>query len=144
MRQNLKAYKKVDVDSSILDSNPHQIILMMFDGMLQGIAVGKGAIERKDLAVKATALTKAINILEALRNSLDFESEPDISKNFDVMYSYCIDCVVDASVSLDVAKLDEVVTMIKPIRDAWKDIPEESKQEGLTLLAGKNKQLEGA
>ena len=79
MRQNLKAYKQVNVNSSLLESNPHQIILMMFDGMLQGIAVAKGAIERKDFELKSQSLTKAINILEALRQSLDFDNQPEIS-----------------------------------------------------------------
>lgn len=144
MRQNLKAYKQVNVNSSLLESNPHQIILMMFDGMLQGIAVAKGAIERKDLELKSQSITKAINILEALRQSLDFDSQPEISKNFDVMYCYCIDRLADISVSLDVAAFSEVVEMIKPIRDAWFAMPENSKQEGLSLLAEKNKLAEGA
>ncbi|SEK49689.1 flagellar protein FliS [Colwellia chukchiensis] len=144
MRQNLKAYKQVDVNSSLLESNPHQIILMMFDGMLQGIAVAKGAIERKDYELKAKSISKAINILQALRQSLDFESQPEISNNFDVMYSYCIDKLTDISVSLDVDGFAEVVDMLKPLRDAWFAMPESGKQEGLTLLAEKNKQVAGA
>ncbi|AZQ85520.1 flagellar export chaperone FliS [Colwellia sp. Arc7-635] len=144
MRQNLKAYKQVDVNSSLLESNPHQIILMMFDGMLQGIAVAKGAIERKDYELKSKSITKAINILEALRKSLDFESQPEISDNFDIMYSYCIDRLADISVSLDVSAFPEVVGMLKPLRDAWFAMPESSKQEGLSLLSEKNKLAEGA
>mgnify|MGYP000061852963 FL=1 len=144
MRQNLKAYKQVNVNSSLLESNPHQIILMMFDGMLQGIAVAKGAIERKDFELKSQSLTKAINILEALRQSLDFDNQPEISKNFDVMYSYCIDRLADISVSLDVDAFSEVVDMLKPLRDAWFAMPESGKQEGLSLLAEKNKLAEGA
>ena len=144
MRQNLKAYKQVDVNSSLLESNPHQIILMMFDGMLQGIAVAKGAIERKDYELKSKSITKAINILEALRQSLDFDSQPEISRNFDVMYSYCINKLAEISVSLDITAFVEVVDMLKPLRDAWFAIPEASKQEGLSLLAEKNKLAEGA
>jgi flagellar protein FliS len=144
MRQNLKAYKQVDVNSNLLESNPHQIILMMFDGMLQGIAVAKGAIERKDYELKSKSITKAINILEALRQSLDFDNQPEISRNFDVMYSYCIDKLAEISVSLDITAFVEVVDMLKPLRDAWFAIPEASKQEGLSLLAEKNKLAEGA
>lgn len=144
MRQNIKAYKQVDINSSILESNPHQIILMMFDGMLQGVAVAKGAIERKDYELKSQSLTKSINILDALIQSLDFDIEPEISKNFEVMYSYCIHCLTEASSSLEADKLDEVIEMIKPVRAAWSEMPEASKQEGLTLLAEKEKLAEGA
>ena len=53
MRQNLKAYKQVNLHSSLLESNPHQVILMMFDGALQSISVAKGAIERKNFELKS-------------------------------------------------------------------------------------------
>ena len=40
MRQNLKAYKQVNLHSSLLESNPHQVILMMFDGAFGGLNIG--------------------------------------------------------------------------------------------------------
>jgi flagellar protein FliS len=144
MRQNLKAYKQVDKHTNLLESNPHQVILMMFDGALQGIAVAKGAIERRDLELKSQSITKAINIFDALRNSLDFDSQPKISENFSVMYSYCIEKLMEISVNLDKSGLDELVNMVKPLRDAWFDMPEAAKSEGLSLLAEKNKLAEGA
>ncbi|WP_286233295.1 flagellar export chaperone FliS [Thalassotalea sediminis] len=140
MRKNLSAYKQVDINSNILASDPHQIILLMFDGLLKGVATARGAIERKDFELKAQSLTKSINILDALIQSLDFDSQPEISKNFQVMYSYCIDCLMKASTSLDIAKLDEVVDMIKPVRSAWSEMPEDAKQEGLDKLKQKNEQ----
>jgi len=143
MRQNLKAYKQVNVNSTILDANPHQLVLMMFDGMLQGVAVAKGAIERKDYLLKSESLTKATNILQALRQSLDFDVEPEVSNNFDVTYEYCIQRIADASVLLDCTILDEVVSLIKPIRDAWFDMPEQQKQEGLEAVAKKREALQG-
>jgi flagellar protein FliS len=144
MRQNLKAYKQVNLKTNLLESNPHQVILMMFDGMLQGVAVAKGAIERKDLALKSESMTKSINILNALRNSLDFDSQPEISQNFDGLYGYCIDRLAEVSTSLDISGFDEVINLIKPIRDAWSEMSEDAKKEGLSLLAEKNKIAQGA
>lgn len=144
MRQNLQAYKKVNIDSNILASDPHKIIVMMFDGVLQSISQAKGAIERKDLALKSTSMTKSINILNALRNSLDFTSEPEISKRFDDLYAYCIDQLNDISLTLNAEGIDEVFNLLKPLRDAWFDMPEESKKEGLSLLEERNKLTQGA
>ena len=141
MRQNLKAYKKVNIESTLLTSNPHQVILMMYDGALQNMFNAKGAIERSDLSLKSETITKAINIFNALRNSLDFESQPAISKNFDDLYSYCVNKLVDISVTLKSDEIDEVVALIKPVRDAWAEMPEAGKQEGLQLLKEKNAEL---
>ena len=88
MRQNLKAYKKVNIESSMLAADPHQVVLMMLDGALESIALAKGAIERKDLANKSKMMTKAVNILSALRSALDKDAEPKVSENFDNLYSY--------------------------------------------------------
>ncbi|UUO23148.1 flagellar export chaperone FliS [Colwellia sp. M166] len=137
MRKNLQTYRKVNIESGVLSSDPHQLILMMFDGALRAIAEAKGAIERKDLASKSIAITKAINIFSALRESLDKESEPKISENFDNLYTYCITKLIDLSISLKVEGLDEISAFIRPIRDAWSQMPESSKQEGISLIKNK-------
>lgn len=137
MRKNLKTYRQVNIESGVLSSDPHKIVLMMFDGALTAIAEAKGAIERKDLESKSKAITKAINIFSALRESLDKESEPTISDNFDNLYAYCIGNLIDLSVSLDLSGLDEISSFIKPVRDAWSQMPESAKQEGMTLLKSK-------
>ncbi len=142
MRQNLKAYKKVNIESSILSADPHQVIVMMYDGALESMAQAKGAIERKDLATKSACLTKAVNILSAMRNALDEDSQPEISSNFANLYDYCIQRLNDSSINLSLDGIDEVHGYIKPLRDAWKEIPESDKQEGLDLL--KQKQAVGA
>lgn len=140
MRKNLKMYKQVNLDSGLLASDPHHIILMMFDGALTAIAEAKGAIQRKDFESKSKSLTKAINIFSALRGSLDMESQPEISGNFDLLYEYCINRLIELSVSLEIEGLNEVVNLIKPLREAWYQMPETSKQEGISLLNRKNKQ----
>lgn len=139
MRSNLKSYQKVNRDSSLTAASPHIVILMLFDGILESIAVAKGAVERKDLVVKSKAVNKAISILRSLQDSLDSESEPKISENFDALYAYCIDRLVDASVSLDIALFNEVASLLKPIRDAWKGMSEEDKQEGLLKISTRDK-----
>ena len=138
MRKNLQTYRQVNIESGILASDPHKIILMMFDGALMSIAEAKGAIERKDLAIKSKSLTKAINILCALRDSLDKESQPEISSNFENLYNYCIDTLIELSTSLELSGFDEIIDFIKPLRDAWSKMPESSKQEGISLLSEKN------
>lgn len=142
MRKNLQTYKKVNLESGVLSSDPHKIILMMFDGALASIAEAKGAIERKDLQRKSELLTKAINIFYALRDSLDKNSEPEISENFDNLYSYCIDNLIELSISLDINGLDEIINFIKPLRDAWSQMSETDKQEGLARIKHKESQTD--
>lgn len=137
MRTNIKKYQTVNLEAGILASDPHTIISMLFDGIFQSLSVAKGAIERKDFTVKSVQLNKAMSILRSLQDSLDSESEPKISESFYELYAYCIDRLTDVSVSLDCLIIDEVVDLLKPLADAWKNIPETDKQEGLALLKSK-------
>ncbi len=138
MRNNIRTYQNINVESGINASDPHTIISMLFDGIFQSVSVAKGAIERKDLASKSTQLNKAMSILRSLQDSLDNKSEPKISANFYDLYAYCIDRLTDVSVSQDCSVLDEVIDLLKPLADAWKNIPEGDKQEGLALLKSKD------
>lgn len=142
MRKNLKAYNQVNIESNLLSADPHQVILMMYDGLLESIAKTKGAIERNDLDTKSKMITKSVNIISALDNSLDPVAEPKISETFSSLYHYCIEKLNDANVTLEIAPIDEVFTLIKPIRDAWKEMSASDKQEGLDLLSAKHSKAE--
>jgi len=141
MRNNIKQYQTINRESGIISSDPHTIISMLFNGIFESISVARGAIERKDFDMKSKQLNKAMSILRSLQDSLDSDAEPKISANFYELYAYCIDCLTEASGSLNCAKLDEVIELLKPLADAWKNISESDKQEGLSLL--KSKQLAG-
>jgi len=144
MRKNLKAYQSVNIKSTLAAAEPHQIISMMYNGLLESLAQAKGAIERKDFENKSKLLTKAVNILQALQTSLDNESQPEISKNFSELYTYCIDRINDASLSLEITTIDEVINFLSPLRDAWLQMPEAAKQEGHELLKQKEQAQDNA
>lgn len=138
MRSSLKAYKKVTVESSLTSADPHQIISMMYNGLLESIAQAKGAIVRKDFGTKGVKITKAINILQALQNSLDNKSEPIVSQRFTDLYSVCIDLLIDANISLELDVLDQVISYILPLRDAWVQISIEDKTVGLKQIQARD------
>lgn len=137
MRKNVKVYQQINRESGLIASDPHTVISMLFNGIIESISVAKGAIERKDFAVKSQQLSKATAILRSLQDCLDAESEPEISENFHQLYAYCINRLLDASVSLDILILDEVVDLLKPLNEAWKNISEKDKAEGFSLLKSK-------
>lgn len=137
MRSNIKKYQTVNLEAGILASDPHMIICMLFDGIFQSISIAKGAISRRDFAEKSKQLTKAMSILRSLQDSLDSESEPVISESFYNLYAYCIEQLNQVSVSLSIEDLDEVVELLKPLCDAWKNISEKDKQAGFDLLNAK-------
>ena len=137
MRTNIKQYQKINRESGLVSADPHTIIVMLFNGIFESISIAKGAIERKDFDSKSKQLNKAMSILRSLQDSLDRDSEPKISASFYDLYAYCLERLTEVSTSLDLTILDEVTGLLKPLADAWKNMPEKDKQEGISLLKSK-------
>ena len=138
MRKHMKSYQQVNKEGGLLAADPHIVISMLFNGVFESLSIAKGSIERKDLESKSKNISKAVNILRSLQDSLDVESQPEISATFYNLYDYCIGRLVESSVKLNIEYIDEVVSLLKPLSDAWKNIPEEEKKKGLELLKEKS------
>ncbi len=129
MRQNLQAYKKISNDAALQEADCHQVILMLMRGALDRMAQAKGAIERREIAVKHDRINKAIGILNGLQDGLDFAENPDIARNFFELYDYMVRRLIDAGAEMSVGPIDECIGLLAPIADAWANIPDSVKQD---------------
>ena len=129
MRQNLQAYKKISNDAALQEADCHQVILMLMRGALDRMAQAKGAIERREIAVKHDRINKAIGILNGLQDGLDFSENPDIARNFFELYDYMVRRLIDAGAEMSVTPIDECLGLLAPIADAWANIPDSVKQD---------------
>ena len=120
-----KHYQKMNVQTSLSDASPHQLITMLFDGLISRLAMAKGFIDRKDYEGKSRCLGSAITIIGALQNSLDKDQGGEIAENLDRLYLYMTRRVFAAGVANDVAILDEVVGLVKTVKEGWDGIKDE-------------------
>ncbi len=127
-RRNLKAYKSTSLDAELAVADPHRVIQMLMQGVLERVAQAKGAIERRDYEAKAYAISKAMAIINGLQDSLDL-SHGQVPQDMLALYLYMKDRLTDASTQMDVAALDEVTNLMTTIKSAWDQIPEAEKQK---------------
>ena len=127
--KGINAYKKGNLKQDIASADPHRLTLMLMQGALDRIAYAKGAKERKDLVSKSDFISKSSAIIMHLRDTLDIEAGGDVAENMFALYNYMIERLSDAHINNDLNILDEVSSLLSPIRDAWVQIPEEAKQE---------------
>ena len=104
----VQQYAAMSKESGAAYADPHQLILMLFDGALDRIAAAKGAILRSDVAEKGILISKAITIIDGLRAHLDHEKGGEISTNLKDLYDYMEMTLFNANLESDQAKLDEV------------------------------------
>lgn len=121
--QAMNMYKKVGTHVGAATADPHQLITMLFDGLVERIAIAKGAIERGDIPQKGQRIGQAIAILDGLRASLNKEAGGELAENLDNLYFYMQKRLLEANLSGDVTILGEVSGLVKEIKDAWIAIP---------------------
>lgn len=115
----LKQYKKIDVNQGIDDASPHRLILMLLDGALGRLAAAKGFIEHNEVARKGETIGSAISIIDGLRVSLDMDQGGEIAENLESLYDYMQRRLLEANLNSDAAIVDEVVSLLGEIREAW-------------------------
>jgi flagellar secretion chaperone FliS len=121
-RSKLAAYQSTAVHGGVAGADPHRLVLMLMDGALERITIGRGCIERNgkgDVARKAAALNQCISIVGELRGTLDMSAGGELAENLNKLYDYMIRRLLLANVNNDVKILTEVASLLDNVRSAW-------------------------
>ncbi len=127
----LAAYRSTSVHSGVAASDPHRLVVMLMDGALERIATARGLMQNgAGGAEKAQLLHRAVAIIDELRNSLDFKSGGDISRNLDALYDYMCVRLMQANSASKPEWLDEVSRLMGEVRAAWLALPAGARPAG--------------
>lgn len=130
--RNLKAYKNNSLQADMSVADPHRIIQLMLQGLLERLAQTKGAIDRKDYEAKSLAVSKAMALLNGLQDSLDL-SYGKIPEDLFALYDYMKNRLLDSSRDMDKEPIDEIMGLVNTIKSAWDQIPDSEKQKAYTM-----------
>ncbi|MBC9249836.1 flagellar export chaperone FliS [Pseudomonas alcaligenes] len=122
LNDGFDSYRSVDLEAKAASSSPYQLVLMLFDGLLDELARARGHIEGKRYQQKGRSLEKCLNILNGLSSALDYEGGGEVVQGLARLYDYCIYRISEVSVSLSLADLDEVVRLLGVLREGWEGV----------------------
>lgn len=117
------SYRAVGVESVVHGASPHQLIVLLFDGVLRSIGRAKEAMQRRDIATKAREITQALDIIqEGLIGHLDMQRGGEIAANLLRLYEHAMVRLTQANLRNDVQALDEVTEIIETVAKGWAEI----------------------
>lgn len=117
------AYKRVSVDTSVESSDPHHLIELLFEGFFSATTEARGAMARNDVALKGRAISRAVAIIsDGLKGGLDVQRGGELAQNLSSLYDYCVMRLTQANLRNDESLIQEVVGLIQPLAEAWKQI----------------------
>jgi len=117
------AYKTVGAHSSVDGADAHQLIVLVFDGLLHAVNAARGALSRGDVAAKGAQIQRAVRFLEeGLKGGLDDTRGGELAARLRSLYDYCIRRLTQGNLRNDADALAEVVALITPVAAGWKDM----------------------
>ncbi len=106
-------------DNKVLTATPAELTLMLYDGVIKFCNMAVMAIEKNDVSKAHLNIIKAENIILELKATLDFNYS--ISSELDVLYEYLYKRLTDANLIKDTEILEEVLNLVRELRDTWKE-----------------------
>lgn len=107
-------------NSKVLTASPAELTLMLYEGAIKFCNVAITAIEGREIQKAHINIIKAQKIVEHLQVTLDMKYP--VAKDFDRIYNYLLERLVDANIKKDKAAVMEVRDHLNTVRDTWKEV----------------------
>jgi flagellar protein FliS len=117
------AYRQTSLHTGVGAASPHRLVTMLFDGIVEDLALAKGAIAGGDRELKAKALARAVRIVdEGLRSALNLQQGGALARDLHDLYAYITARLTHANLKNDEGALEECAALMTPVREAWASI----------------------
>lgn len=111
-------YKAVQVNTC----TPAQLVGLLYDGLVRFLGEATTAIENNDRARAGERIGRSHAILEQLALGLDPSHAPELCANLEAVYAFCMHRLLQANLEQNPAIIAEVVRVITPLREGWKEL----------------------
>jgi len=123
MRSPAETYAKVGVDVAVETSDPHRLVMMLFDAAVAAVSMARIHMTANEIPQKGAAISKAIDLItNGLAASLDVEAGGELAERLAALYDYMAQRLLFANLKNSMAALDEVSELLSSLRDAWAQI----------------------
>ncbi len=113
------AYQQVRSHGGVESADPHGLITLLMDGALERLVKARAHMLRGEVAAKGEAISRCIEIIGGLRDSLNPKVDPALVERLDSLYDYMSRRLLQANLRDDASLIDEVAKLLQPIRDSW-------------------------
>lgn len=121
-QEGLGQFQQSDLAIQAAAANPHQLVLMLFNGLMDELVRTKGHLVARRYERKAQSINKCIDILNALTSALDFDKGGELAVSLANLYDYCVYRLYDASHKMSVTHIEEVEVILGNIQQGWENM----------------------
>jgi flagellar protein FliS len=130
MKNAAQAYLKTQVNTV----GQNQLLVLLYEGAEKFLTQAKEKIAEKDYAAKGILISKAIDIISELDESLNAQKGGELAQNLHNLYFYCNTRLLKANVEMNTELIDEVLKILSAVKSAFREI--DSAQNGAAVPTG--------
>lgn len=120
------AYNKYK-QNSVNFASKDQLLLMLLDGAVKFVKIGRQAMADKNYPKCNENLKKTQDIFYELMVTLDLNQAGDWGNKMMAVYKFIIDSLVDANIKKDVSIIDKTIPLIEDVKETWNEAYKVSK-----------------
>ena len=114
----LGQYERTNVESA----SKAELVVLCYEKAIQFLGQAQRCYADREYEKKGIALEKALNIINELQSSLDFQNGGEIARNLDRIYSYLSQRLLLADFNMDLTIFDEVARALNELKQAWEHV----------------------
>ena len=115
-------------NNKIMTASPAELTMMLYEGAVKFCNIAIRAVEEKDIEKAHTNIMKVENIITEFQATLD--RKYPVSKDFDSVYVYLSQRLMEANFKKDKEILEEVLEHLRTMRDTWKEVMRINREKG--------------
>ena len=105
-----------------------QLVIMLYDGAISFLGQAKEKMAARDAAGKGLLIGRALDIIAELNASLNFQAGQELATNLFHLYNFMTGHLTKANINWDLPALEEVLTMLLQLREAWVEVAQRSRR----------------
>jgi len=118
MSKVANAYKNTEIATSVSSANTQELILLVYDRILENLRLGKKELENNRPGIEEfTMVNELINL--GLLASLNDLKGGEIAKNLRKIYLWAMHLTIEARLTKSHEKIDEIINVFNGLREAW-------------------------
>ena len=132
----VQSYLEADIQSL----SQEKLLVLLYEKMAHDLLTARQCMANGDRVGMADRITHSQQIIAELHSALDHSVGGDIPANLETLYDYLFAEHLAALVDQDPRHVDNCLAVIKPLLDAWRQIPPGTAQEAAKARARQNHQ----
>jgi flagellar secretion chaperone FliS len=118
LSRGAQAYQQTHVQSR----SPLELVVMLYDGAIRFLEQAGDAMADRNMVKKGDSLSRAMAIIAELQSTLNVEEGGEVAKQLDELYTHMTSRLIEANIQRTRQPIDEVLRLMRTLRDGWSQI----------------------